>query len=183
LAWDEKMAEYGSYIYQKRLELVDYFNQPCAENYQKISDSKENISMSYTCSFKVPRTEKDDYMEALEENYDTDIAYQQTRKGIHRDDIEFFFNDKNVNDFASRGEMRTLLISLKLTEMQFIEDQTGNKPILLLDDVFSELDKNRQKFLVQAVSNHQSFITATHHELSFEESDIFTVNDSVIKMN
>lgn len=181
-AWDEKLAEYGSYIYQKRIELVEYFNKPCADNYHRISDTKENINVSYTCSFKAPLTEKDDYMEALEENRENDITYQQTRKGIHRDDIEFFFNDKNVNDFASRGEMRTLLIALKLTEMAFIEDQTGNKPILLLDDVFSELDKKRQNFLIEAVSTHQSFITATHHELIFSKSDIFNVSESKIEI-
>lgn len=181
-AWDEKLAEYGSYIYQKRLELIDYFNKPCADNYHKISDTKENISVSYACSFKSPHTKKDDYMYALEENREFDIAYKQTGKGIHRDDIEFFFNDKNVNDFASRGEMRTLLIALKLTEMAFIEDQTGNKPILLLDDVFSELDKKRQNFLIEAVSTHQSFITATHHDLKFKKSDIFNVNESGINI-
>jgi DNA replication and repair protein RecF len=180
-AWDDKLAEFGSYIYQKRIELVEFFNKPCAENYNKIADTNENISMSYTCTFNKPRIEKDDYIEALEENRETDIAYQHTRKGIHRDDIEFFFNDKNINDFASRGEMRTLLISLKLTEMQFIEAQTGNKPVLLLDDVFSELDKKRQQFLIDAVSTHQSFITATHHDLKFESSDIFEVSVSEMR--
>jgi len=181
--WDDKLAEYGSYIYQKRLELVEFFNKPCAENYQKISDTKEDICMSYTCSFRTPRTGKDDYLEALAENRETDITYQQTRKGIHRDDIEFFFNEKNINDFASRGEMRTLLISLKLTEMEFIKNQTNQKPILLLDDVFSELDKKRQQYLVNAISGHQSFITATHNDLLFDSSAIFNVKSSIIALD
>ncbi|MFC1810713.1 DNA replication/repair protein RecF [Patescibacteria group bacterium] len=178
--WDDKLAQYGSYIYQKRLELTEFFNIPCAENYHKISDTKEDICLSYSCSFKDPYTEKDDYLEALQGNRESDIAYQQTRKGIHRDDIEFFFNNKNINDFASRGEMRTLLISLKLTEIAFIEAQTGQKPILLLDDVFSELDQKRQKFLIEAISNHQSFITTTHHDLSFDSSANFDVEAGTI---
>ena len=167
--WDEKLAEYGSYIYQKRIELVQFFNKPCADNYNKIADSSENVTLSYTCSFKDPHTEKEDYLDALHENLESDIAYQRTRKGIHRDDLEIFFNNHNVSNFASRGEMRTLIIALKLSEIEFIEAQTGHKPILLLDDVFSELDINRQKFLLEAIQNYQSFITTTHQDFQVPE--------------
>lgn len=178
--WDEKLAEYGSYIYQKRKELVEFFNKPCADNYHRIADSKEEITMSYSCSFREQYTEKDDYMEALQESREGDIAYQQTRKGIHRDDIEFYFNNRNISEFASRGEMRTLIIALKLTEIEFIEAQTSQKPVLLLDDVFSELDKKRQKFLVKAVSEHQSFITATHHDFQFNDAVIHQIDDGLL---
>lgn len=167
--WDEKLAEYGAYIYQKRLELVQFFNKPCAENYNKIANSNENVKLSYTCSFNDPYTEKEDYLDALQENREKDIAYQRTRKGIHRDDLEIYFNNHNVSNFASRGEMRTLIIALKLSEIEFIEAQTGRKPILLLDDVFSELDINRQKFLLEAIQNYQSFITTTHHDFTVSE--------------
>ena len=170
--WDEKMAEYGSYIYQKRLELVQFFNKPCADNYNKIADSNEKITLSYTCSFKDPYTEKEDYLDALHENRESDISYQRTRKGIHRDDLEIYFNDHNVSNFASRGEMRTLIIALKLSEIEFIEAQTGHKPILLLDDVFSELDIKRQKFLLDAIQNYQSFITTTHRDFQVPEGSV-----------
>ncbi|MFC1599432.1 DNA replication/repair protein RecF [Patescibacteria group bacterium] len=179
--WDEKLAEYGSYIYQKRLELVQFFNKPCADNYNKIANSEENVKLSYTCSFKDPLTEKEDYLDALHENRESDIAYQRTRKGIHRDDLEIYFNNHNVFDFASRGEMRTLIIALKLSEIEFIEAQTGRKPILLLDDVFSELDINRQKFLLDAIKNYQSFITTTHHDFVVPEgSKVHEISDGTM---
>lgn len=179
--WDEKLAEYGSYIYQKRLELVQFFNKPCADNYNKIANSNENVTLSYTCSFKNPHTEKEDYLDALQENRESDIAYQRTRKGIHRDDLEIYFNDHNVSNFASRGEMRTLVIALKLSEIEFIEAQTGKKPILLLDDVFSELDIHRQKFLLESIQNYQSFITTTHHDFQVPEgSKVHKINEGKI---
>ena len=133
--------------------------------------------MSYTCSFKDPYTDKEDYLDALQENRESDIAYQRTRKGIHRDDLEIFFNWQNVSNFASRGEMRTLIIALKLSEIEFIEAQTGRKPILLLDDVFSELDMNRQNFLLEAIRNYQSFITTTHNDFKIPEgSKVHKIN-------
>ena len=108
------------------------------------------------------------------------MRYQQTKKGPHRDDIQFYFDEKNVDTFASRGEMRTLLIAIKLSEIEFLQDQTGHRPILLLDDVFSELDKKRQQSLLAAIKGYQSFITTTHHDFSIDDARIIEIKDGVV---
>ena len=173
--WDDKLAEYGAYIYKKRKELVDYYNKIISSYYEEISGRNENIKIEDICSFGDVPLEKDEYISALEEYKSRDLHYQQTQKGIHRDDIQFYFGNKNVGSFASRGEMRTLLIAIKLSEIEFLQDQTGRKPILLLDDVFSELDKSRQKSLLEAIKGYQSFITTTHHDFEVNEAKIIEI--------
>lgn len=181
--WDDKIAEYGSYIYKKRQELIDDYNQIISRQYENISGADEKIEIKNACSFGEIPFEKEEYIKALNNYRDRDLRYQQTQKGPHRDDIQFYFDDKNVETFASRGEMRTLLIAIKLSEIEFLKDQTGHRPILLLDDVFSELDKKRQQSLLSAIKGYQSFVTTTHHDFSIEDARIIEVEDGVVSHN
>lgn len=180
LVWDEKMAEYGSYIYKKRQELIDYYNGIISQQYQNIASKDEKIHIKNACSFGEIPFEKKKYIKALESCRSRDLRYQQTQKGPHRDDIEFFFDGRNVNTFASRGEMRTLLIALKLAEIEFLQAQSGHRPILLLDDVFSELDKKRQQLLLAAISGYQAFVTTAHHNFSIEDARIIEVKSGLV---
>jgi DNA replication and repair protein RecF len=132
------------------------------------------------CSFGDVPFIKDDYLKALEGCRSGDLRYQQTRKGPHRDDIQFYFDGKNVDTFASRGEMRTLLIAIKLAEIEFLKEQTGHRPILLLDDVFSELDKHRQQALLAAIRGYQAFVTTTHHDFSIDDARVIEVEEGVV---
>ncbi len=175
LVWDDKIAEYGSYIYKKRVEFVDYYNQIISEKYGKVAEKDEKIEIKHSCSFGDEPFDKDGYVGMLATHRNTDLRYRQTQKGPHRDDIAFYFDGKNVDTFASRGEMRTLLVALKLVEIGFLEVQTGHRPILLLDDVFSELDKKRQQALLAAVKDYQSFVTTTHHDFSIKDARILEV--------
>ena len=174
--WDEKLAEYGTYILKKRNELIDFYNTIVSDHYNKISNSKNEIVVKYVATI-----DPDNYMDELAASLERDMRYCQTTKGIHRDDIEFEFNGRNISDFGSRGEMRTLILALKLMEIGFIEKETGHKPILLLDDVFSELDQGRQKYLLEAIKGYQSFITTTHHDFPLDEdTQVFKLENGVL---
>src|SRR5690606_15915359 len=102
--------------------------------------------------------------EALKQSLQRDIQAQFTTVGPHRDDMEFYLNGRPISTHASRGEHRSLLLALKLLELTFYEEKTGEKPILLLDDVFSELDPRRQQMLLDSIQGCQTIITTTHIE-------------------
>lgn len=173
--WDQQLSEYGSYILKKRLELVDFFNEVIEDNYNNVSKTNDKLNLTYNA------TVEGDYIETLKAQRQSDLKYAQTTKGIHRDDLVFNFNGHNISEFGSRGEMRTLLIALKFTEIAYIEKQTGRRPILLLDDVFSELDKKRQQFLMDVIRKFQSFITTTHHDFSVEGASVFEIENGKLK--
>ena len=112
------------------------------------------------------------YRDELFNRKERDIVRAETTAGPHRDDLVFFLNGREISDVASRGEIRTLLLAIKLAEIQFIEERTGEKPILLLDDVFSELDRKRQGHLLKSITGCQSIITTTdidHISISAQE--------------
>ena len=175
-SWDQSLAENGLYIYKKRVEFVKFLNGKLSENYKKISDSQNNIKVKYQASIDMDEPSVENYLILLDLARDADLRYRQTEKGIHRDDLLFYFDNHHISEFASRGEMRTLLIALKLAEIEFIESVSGEKPVLLLDDVFSELDKSRQNYLLNAISGFQSFVTATHLDFSLDGAKIFNIN-------
>lgn len=178
--WDEKLAEYGSYILKERIQLIEYFNKILPQHYTSIADSDDDLKMTYEKTLGKSCVTKKDYIDLLKENQQNDIRYQHTKKGVHRDDVIFYLNGKNVHEFASRGEMRTLIIALKLAEIEYIKKKTGEKPLLLLDDVFSELDKKRQQFLVGAIKNYQSFITTTHQDFVLEDASVFDIERGIL---
>lgn len=178
--WDDKIAEYGSYIYRKRTEFVDYYNTILSQQYNDIAETDQHVNIAMHCSFGPVPLQKNEYSALLRECRSSDLRYQQTRKGPHRDDLKFFFDKKNVSEFASRGEMRTLLIALKLAEIEFLQKQTGNNPILLLDDVFSELDKKRQKALLKVIRGYQSFVTTTHHDFPIDDARIIEIKEGAM---
>ena len=117
--------------------------------------------------------------EVLKKSYENDLKQRTTTKGPHKDDLEFYIDGINARSFGSQGQQRTCALSLKLAEITIIEEETGEKPILLLDDVMSELDSVRQKFLVKSLEDIQLFITTT--EMSdkllgeFPEKNIFNI--------
>lgn len=178
--WDKKLAEYGAYILDNRLKLVEYFNEVLPGHYASISSLRDEVRIEYESAFSTDCVSEDAYLQNLKSAISDDIRYRHTRKGVHRDNIVFYLNQKNVYEFASRGEMRTLIIALKLAEIDYIEKTAGRKPILLLDDVFSELDKTRQQFLVNTIKNFQSFITTTHQDFVLKDSSVFSVERGIL---
>jgi len=162
--WDQELVRSGSILVKKRQEIVDYLNERLTDIYRKISDEKEKLRVKYNnfADRNMQIEELESYFSArLLEKKNSDLRSGYTSVGPHRDDIKFFLDGKEFETHGSRGECRTLLISLKLAEIQFIQDNTGEIPILLLDDVFSELDAHRQEKLLLAVDGCQTFITGT----------------------
>ena len=122
----------------------------------EITSNKENLEIKYK-----PNVLISEFKEKLEKSIDKDILYTTTSYGPHKDDILFFINNINVRDFGSQGQQRTASLSTKLAEINLIEDEKAVLPVLLLDDVLSELDKDRQKFLIKNIKKLQVIITCT----------------------
>lgn len=170
--WDAQIVEISVNIYRLRVELISEISQISSKYHEDISNSSEKITIKYNSS--VPELDFDNFDETtfktiltkhLEANYRKEVLRAQSLYGPHRDDISFFINDKEVKTFASQGQQRTLVLSLKLAEIMYIKKQSGETPILLLDDVMAELDKERQKKLLELVGKDtQTFITTTHLE-------------------
>ncbi|MFH1218822.1 MAG: DNA replication/repair protein RecF [Candidatus Peregrinibacteria bacterium] len=154
-AWDTEIIEHGSYIIEKRTELTEFLATKLSPIYNSISGTKEKITLKYKSNTK------GDYEKRLKSKRETDIKTAKTLIGPHRDDIVFYINSQPIQTSASRGEFRTLLLAIKLAEIQYIKQKTKKNPVLLLDDVFSELDKKRQNQLLKSIKSCQTIITTT----------------------
>ncbi|OGJ42564.1 hypothetical protein A3B60_01075 [Candidatus Peregrinibacteria bacterium RIFCSPLOWO2_01_FULL_39_12] len=162
--WDKELVEFGSVIIEKRIMLINFFNEKIENVYRIISGNKERVSMEYESKIikKIPNPDIEKlYEDELFNRRQRDIKRMETSAGPHRDDIKFYINGKEIISSASRGELRTLILAMKLSEIEFIKEKTGTYPVLLLDDVFSELDRNRKSHLMESIQNCQAVITAT----------------------
>ena len=180
--WDAKLAEHGLRIINKRKSIVGELNSRSSEIYKKVSGEKDELTIRYETSISAEDTAG--YMEKLFAGRKRDIINGSSGLGPHRDDLIFLNNGHDMKSFASRGEWRSLVLTLKFTEIDLLKNKKGYYPILLLDDVFSELDDDRQKILFNMIKNSQTFITTTHKEfLDVVEGEkrILEVTDGSIK--
>ena len=155
--WNIKLIDINAYLTEKRETLIDLLNKYTNRFYDEISGEKNKLNIYYKISLDRKRAE-----EKLNAGLEREIINEKTLYGPHRDEIEFFLSDHNVLDFSSRGEARTLILALKLSEIEYIKKNSGQKPIFLLDDVFSELDKDRSKHLIDMIKDQQTIITTTN---------------------
>lgn len=158
--WDGKISEYASYIISKRGEYIESVNKYLSKHYETLSGKTQKLEIIYKPSVSVG----DGWagmVTKLTQSRSSDIFARVTTIGPHRDDIAFKLNDRNVIEFASRGEFRTVILALKLAEIDFFLEKTGELPVLLLDDVFSELDENRRNLLSQIFLKQQTIVTTT----------------------
>ena len=155
--WDEKLAEYGIKIYEYRKEFIEKLINKIEKIHTNITKGKEILKIEYISNCK----NKKEYLELLKERRKLDIIKGYTTKGIHRDDFILYINGKEANIYGSQGQQRTTVLSLKLAELNIIYDETGEYPILLLDDFMSELDKNRRQNLIEHIKETQVIITCT----------------------
>ncbi len=154
--WDATLSQYGESIFKKRKQLAKFVNERLANYYQKLSGEERVVEFGYLPSV-TPGSMKD----SLRVNRDKDIRERITTVGPHRDDWELRIDHLPAEGYASRGEFRTLILALKLCERDYFVDRDGIKPIVLLDDVFSELDSSRRCYLVEAFAGSQIVITTT----------------------
>lgn len=162
--WNEQLADKGARIIIKRDEFCKKLNDISHEIHSKITKNKEKLKVTYVTSVKERNDYdkiKDELTRMLHKNQSMDIKRGFTSVGPHRDDLDISINDINIKSFGSQGQQRTAALSLKLSEIEIIQNEIGESPILLLDDVMSELDLKRQKDLIYALENVQTIITTT----------------------
>ena len=154
--YNEQLSDFGSRILTKRQEFIEDINNIVREVHRDISSGKEELSLSYESSVKAS-----DMASELEKNKDREKRQRMSLIGPHRDDISFMLNGVDLRHFGSQGQQRTAALSLKLSEIRLIESLVHDEPILLLDDVLSELDRGRQNMLLNSINGVQTFLTCT----------------------
>ena len=183
---DSQLASFGSRVIHHRLDFIKKLEAKANEKHTRLSNNKEDLSIQYqsTVFSEEGNDIEEQFLYMLEKNRQKDIFRKTTSIGPHRDDLAFFINNMNAT-FGSQGQHRSVVLSLKLAEIELMEEITREKPILLLDDVMSELDNYRQLQLLETISNNiQTFITTTtldHLKELPEELKIFTVQAGHIK--
>lgn len=154
--WDEQVVRYGSEIILKRREFIEKLNLIIDPVHYKLSGEKERLTISYENS-----ANEKNFRDELIKSREKDIRMKITEKGPHRDDIIFMINGIDIRKYGSQGQQRTTALSLKLAEIELVKEITGDSPVLLLDDVLSELDSNRQNHLLNSINDVQTVITCT----------------------
>ncbi len=161
-AWNVALAEHGAYIIEQRIAFIEQLNQNLAQLYQDIAGTHDEVAIHYSHTFVGDIKQK--LLNELHAHLERDRYLGNTSVGPHRHDVIFQINNSPALSTASRGEARTIVLALKFLEVDIIEQLTKKTPIVLLDDVFSELDAMRQKLLTSHLKGHQIIITsATSH--------------------
>jgi DNA replication and repair protein RecF len=177
--WDEQLAHHGRNIMRIRQNFTDELNTITREIHAAMTHKTENLSVTYKPNIKTPES----YEQVLKANYTRDTALGSTSSGIHRDDVLFEINNTPARLYGSQGQQRTAALSVKLAEAEIIKETTGHFPVLLLDDVFSELDKNRQHYLLEKIGPKQVLLTCTGLEdivNKLENINIMKMHEGVI---
>ena len=176
---DEQLVLAGNEIIGERRKYITELNKLTSDIHSSISGKEEKAVLVYE-----PQVIEETFAEELKKQREKDIRTGQTNTGPHRDDFTFFFNSADVKKFGSQGQKRTAALSLKLAQLDIAEHMTGEKPVLLLDDVLSELDFNRQRFLLERIGNMQTIITCTGRDSlikqEFKVDKIFKVSDGKV---
>ena len=154
--WDEQLVFYGTKIIQRRQEFLKELNDMVRDLHQNISGNRETLQLVYE-----PSATAEDFAARMEEARVKDLKMGMTSYGPHRDDISFLINETDIRKYGSQGQQRTSALSLKLAEIELVKQLIHDTPVLLLDDVLSELDSNRQNYLLNSIHDIQTIITCT----------------------
>lgn len=170
--WDRELARYGAGVAVRRRQFIERIDSISREIHGRISGGKENLELRYEASIDMPEENGENssaaadvsqvekaFYDMLVKRRNDDIENRGTGRGPHRDDLRISADGIDLRKFGSQGQQRTAALSLKLSEIRLIEEEMGEKPILLLDDVLSELDNDRQTYLINSLGGNQLFIT------------------------
>lgn len=179
----KKLIEYGSIICKYREKFVDNINKYIASNYEKIFGSG-TLKIRYVSTFK--NKSEDDLIKRYKDNYQKELSVGKTLEGIHHDDIVFVLDNNNLKEWGSEGQRKNAIISFKLAEINVINEIKGYYPILILDDLFSELDKEKVTNLLGMLDrNVQTFMTTTDlkniNKKVIKDAKKFKVNDGILE--
>lgn len=177
--WDSQLVSYGSKIMERRISFIKQLNEIIYDIHKKLSGDKEELRILYE-----PDCSLEEYEQRLHNGQERDIRLKQTSTGPHRDDFCFMVGDIDIRKFGSQGQQRTAALSLKLSEIELVKKLTKDTPLLLLDDVLSELDSNRQNYLLNSIGEIQTIITCTGLEEfvnnRFEIDRVFKVSNAAV---
>ncbi len=154
--YDSQLVDYGIKIIEERQRFINEIDIKSNLIHSDITKGRESLEVRY-----IPDVNINNYEKRMRESREKDIIYRSTSTGIHRDDISFDINGFNAREYGSQGQQRTICLSLKLAEVEFVKEKTGYSPVLLLDDVLSELDRSRQLYILNSIKNIQTVITST----------------------
>ncbi len=179
--WDEQLVRYGTKIMAERQQFIEKLNTIAIEKHNELTGNTENLTIEYkqniSCEF---------FLDKLKRNIDKDIIFGSTSVGPHKDDINFYINHCDVKIFGSQGQQRSVALTLKLSEIQLIFQEKNEFPVLLLDDVLSELDLNRQKYLLLNIKNLQTILTCTGVEdvikKNIADATVFPIQNGKINL-
>lgn len=178
--WDMQLIEYGRKIIRTRKEFVQELNEIVYEIHKNISGNKEELILKYE-----PDVSEEELEVELNRCREKDLKFGQTSTGPHRDDLCFLIHDIDVRKFGSQGQQRSCALSLKLSEIELVKKSIKETPVLILDDVLSELDSNRQNFLLNSIHDIQTLITCTGLDEfvrnRFEINKIFKVVNGTVE--
>jgi len=177
--WDNKLVEYGQNIIERRSEFISLLNGLVNNIHNKLTGGKENLILKYE-----PNVSKLEFEDKLKKALEKDLTLRMTNIGPHRDDFSFLMGTIDIRKFGSQGQQRTAALSLKLAEIELVKSVIKESPILLLDDVLSELDRQRQNHLLNNIGNIQTIITCTGLEEfinhRFQYNKIFHVVEGMV---
>ena len=156
--WNVLLAKNGIILRDLRKKFINEINENLTNIYHSIADNEDKISLEYSTEFE--NSSESEFLKALEDNYEKDRIIGHTSIGFQRDNFDFIFNDNPAAGSASRGESRSIILALKFNEANIVTEKLNTKPLILLDDVFSELDNDRRACLIDNFKNHQVIITS-----------------------
>lgn len=154
--WDMQLIQYGNKIIERRQKFIEEINKIISNIHKKLTGNREDIKIVYE-----PSNGALSFEQALLKNKKKDLRIKSTSVGPHRDDIAFLVSDIDIRKYGSQGQQRTAALSLKLSEIELVKQSIHDTPVLLLDDVLSELDKHRQNYLLDSIHDIQTLITCT----------------------
>ena len=178
--WDMQLIDYGKKIIASRKDFVKQLNEIIYEIHRRISGEREELFLSYE-----PDVPEEKFEEELARSQERDVKFGMTSVGPHRDDMCFLIHDIDIRRFGSQGQQRSCALSLKLSEIELVKSSIKETPVLILDDVLSELDSSRQNFLLNSIHDIQTIITCTGLDEfvknRFEINKVFKVVNGTVK--
>lgn len=182
--YDMQLVEFGYNIIMERLEYIKKLNKYSVKIHSDITSGKEKIEFKYTSTIKDLENIKENFYSLLEKNRVRDSERGITSVGPHRDDFIVLINDIDTKSYGSQGQQRTAVLTIKFSSLKIIKELTGEHPVLLLDDVLSELDFSRKRYILSTIGDIQTIITCTGIEDLYEylddKSKVFKVKDGEI---
>ena len=180
--WDEQLVKYGSKIISERSKFIKDTNKIIQSIHLELSDNKEKLDLKYEKNVEVIN-----FHQAIKKYRDRDIQMKCTTVGPHKDDLGVYINNFDIRKFGSQGQQRTAALSLKLAEIELVKERINDTPILLLDDVLSELDQSRQHILLDKICGIQTLVSCTGVEEfikhRFNINKVFCVENGNILTN